>query len=96
MRTEVLLLLCSLRLVINTGAWVLSWRVQLVLDFNRGLEELSDLLGGLKVTDLSSFLICMHVGVIESGSNRVCLRPTGICGLLPACIHIQIYFLRRY
>ena len=44
LRTEILLLFCSLRLIIDAGAWVLSRWELLVLDVDRGLEELSNLL----------------------------------------------------
>ena len=44
LRTEILLLFCCFRYVINAWAWVFSWRVLLILDINRRLEELSYLL----------------------------------------------------
>lgn len=88
LRTEILLLFCCFRLVINAGAWVFSWRVQLVLNFNRRLEELSYILRGLKVTNLGSFLVCMHIGVVQGRSYRVLLWPTSFRRLPSACVHI--------
>ena len=88
LRTEILLLFCCFRLVINAGAWVFSWRVQLILDLNRRLEELSYILRGLKVTNLGSFLVCMHIGVVQGRSYRVLLWPTGFRRLPSACVHI--------
>ena len=37
----------------------------------------------------------MHVGVVEGRSHCVLLRPSGFCSLPPACVHVQIDFLRR-
>ena len=44
LRAKILLLFCCFRLVVNAGAWVLSWRELLVLDINRRLKELPYLL----------------------------------------------------
>ena len=37
----------------------------------------------------------MHIGVVEGGSDCVLLRPTGIGGLPPASVHVQVDLLRR-
>ena len=93
LRTKSFLLFCRVRWIINARAWVLSWRELPVFDFNCRLEKFSDLLGSLKITNLGSFLVCMHVGVVKSRSHRVLLRPTGFCSLPSACVHVHIDFL---
>ena len=44
LRAKIFLLFCCFRLVVNAGAWVLSWRELLVLDINCRLKELPYLL----------------------------------------------------
>ena len=36
----------------------------------------------------------MNVGVVKSRSDRVLLRPSSLCCLPSACVHVQINFLR--
>ena len=44
---------------------------------------------------MGPLLVRVHIGVVEGRSDRVLLRPTGIGGLPPASVHVQVDLLRR-
>ena len=85
-------LLDYVRLVIAARPWDIPRWVQLVLNIDARFEEFSCLLRGLEVTNVSPFLVRVHVGVVKCRANCVLLWPSCSVGLLSASMHARIHF----
>ena len=92
LRVELLAFFNNGGLVIGARARNITRWVQLVLNLNGRFEEFALLLRCLEVANSSPRLVRVDVGVVEGRSNRVLLLPTGISCLLPASIHVGVYF----
>ena len=80
------------RLIIATWPWNIPWWVQLVLNIDARFEEFTCLLWSLKVTNVSPFLVGVHVRVVKCWPNCVLHRPPCSVCLQSTSVHVRIHF----